>query len=90
MKTFVVHRQRVRAALLLLSFILFPVTIFYFSPYCPMSLPVSRMVEAGNMESSDCILCGNCIDSCRKKVIAYRFGRADRARGMGKEEALTL
>lgn len=33
------------------------------------------LVEAGAMESSDCILCGNCIDSCRKKVIAYRFGR---------------
>ncbi len=54
--------------------------------HCPMSLPVSRMVEAGNMESSDCILCGNCIDSCQKKVIAYQFGRPDQARG--KAESL--
>lgn len=51
--------------------------------HCPMSLPVSRMVETGNMESSDCILCGNCIDACRRKVIAYEFGRPGQARVKG-------
>ncbi len=58
--------------------------------HCPMSLPVSRMVEAGNMESSDCILCGNCIDSCRKKVIAYRFGRPDGAPDKVAAKSLTV
>jgi ferredoxin len=63
-----------------------------------MSLPISQMVKAGNLESSDCILCGNCVDACQQQVIAYRFGRpavpqpreaigaapADSARGPGK------
>jgi ferredoxin-type protein NapH len=42
---------------------------------CPMSLPVSSMVEKNNMDSYECILCGNCIDSCKNKVIKYHFGR---------------
>jgi polyferredoxin len=41
--------------------------------HCPMSLEVSRMVQVRQMEHSDCILCGNCIDACQKNVIAYRF-----------------
>ena len=48
---------------------------------CPMSLPVTEMVQSGSMEHSECILCGNCIDTCSKQVISYSFGRP-----AGKEE----
>jgi polyferredoxin len=40
---------------------------------CPMGLDVNAMVEAEQMEHSECILCGNCIDTCSKKVIRYSF-----------------
>jgi ferredoxin-type protein NapH len=40
---------------------------------CPMSLPVNQMVKQGHMENSECILCGNCIDGCARKVIHYAF-----------------
>ncbi len=42
--------------------------------HCPMSLPVNDMVKKSNMENSECILCGNCVDGCVKKAIQYRFG----------------
>ena len=40
---------------------------------CPMSLPVERMVNQGEMEHTECILCGACIDSCKFRVIKYAF-----------------
>jgi len=40
---------------------------------CPMSLSVRQMVEAGNMEHSECILCASCIDNCNYDVIRYSF-----------------
>lgn len=42
---------------------------------CPMSLDVNSMVDKGNMENTECILCGKCIDSCPKNVISFYFGR---------------
>lgn len=41
---------------------------------CPMSLDVGSMVKEGAMQSSECILCGECIDICPKKAISYDFG----------------
>ncbi len=41
--------------------------------HCPMSLPVDQMVKSNQMEHSECILCGSCIDGCPKKVITYTF-----------------
>ena len=38
---------------------------------CPMSLDVNGLVKRGNMEHSECILCGNCVDSCSSSVIRY-------------------
>jgi polyferredoxin len=38
---------------------------------CPMSLDVNALVKRGNMEHSECILCGNCVDSCSSSVIRY-------------------
>ncbi|MBN1330285.1 MAG: 4Fe-4S binding protein [Candidatus Heimdallarchaeota archaeon] len=40
---------------------------------CLMSLDVHEMVRKGNMENSNCILCGECIDECPKNVIQYKF-----------------
>ncbi len=41
---------------------------------CPMSIDVHAKVLSGDMEHADCILCGQCIDNCKQKVIAYSFG----------------
>ena len=38
---------------------------------CPMSLDVNGMVKRRDMENTECILCGNCVDSCSKNVIRY-------------------
>lgn len=45
--------------------------------HCPMSLDVNSMVNAGKMENTECILCGNCVDGCAKKANMYRLGRAE-------------
>jgi len=41
--------------------------------FCPMSLDVNAMVKQGDMEHSECILCGNCVDTCKNDVIQYKF-----------------
>ena len=40
---------------------------------CPMSLDVNAMVQIGQMENTECILCGNCVDNCSKHAIRYTF-----------------
>jgi len=40
---------------------------------CPMSLEVNEMVQKDSMDNSECILCGECVDSCTKRVIQYKF-----------------
>ncbi|MBI5359719.1 MAG: 4Fe-4S binding protein [Planctomycetes bacterium] len=42
---------------------------------CRMSLDVYGMVQKGSMADLECILCGECVDNCPKKVIRYAFGR---------------
>ena len=42
---------------------------------CSMSLDVNAMVQSQNMENTECILCGNCVDTCPKGVIKYSFGK---------------
>lgn len=36
---------------------------------CPMSLDVKTMVKTGNMISTECITCLECVDGCPKKAI---------------------
>jgi len=38
---------------------------------CPMNIDVMENVKANNMNNPECILCGNCIDHCKHKVITY-------------------
>lgn len=45
---------------------------------CPMSLDVTGMVKRGDMTNSECILCGNCVDTCKTRAISYAFGRTGR------------
>ncbi|NPV86695.1 MAG: 4Fe-4S binding protein [Anaerolineae bacterium] len=42
---------------------------------CPMSLDVNELVARGDMEHSECILCGNCVDTCHQGVIRYSFSK---------------
>ncbi len=39
---------------------------------CPMSIDVSAAVKTGSVGSFDCILCGECVNSCPKGVLSYR------------------
>ncbi|TCL76993.1 4Fe-4S binding protein [Hydrogenispora ethanolica] len=40
---------------------------------CPMSLDVHEMVRQNKLNHPECILCGECVDSCGKKAIGFRF-----------------
>lgn len=40
---------------------------------CPMSLDVNSMVKKEKMHNLECILCGECVDSCPKKAIKITF-----------------
>lgn len=42
---------------------------------CPMSIEVSKEVQSGEIASLDCILCGECVDACPKKVLTYGIRR---------------
>jgi ferredoxin-type protein NapH len=32
------------------------------------------MVQQGSMENSECILCGQCVDTCTKGAVKFSFG----------------
>jgi polyferredoxin len=38
---------------------------------CSMSIPVSSSLKDGLIKTSDCILCGECVDTCNKKVLSF-------------------
>jgi polyferredoxin len=38
---------------------------------CPMSICVSESIKDGYIKSSDCILCGECVEGCNKNVLSY-------------------
>jgi len=40
---------------------------------CLMGLDVENMIKSNKMENSECILCGNCADVCRKGCIELKF-----------------
>jgi ferredoxin-type protein NapH len=43
---------------------------------CPMNIDVMESVKAGEFKNTECILCGNCIDGCKHKVIKYSIIKA--------------
>ena len=42
---------------------------------CPMDIDVQGMVHKGNMYSTECIMCLNCVDICPKDAIGLKKGR---------------
>jgi ferredoxin-type protein NapH len=42
---------------------------------CPMGLEVQEMVEVSDMRSSECVLCGSCVDGCPRGAICIKSGR---------------
>jgi len=40
---------------------------------CPMSIKVSSCVKQGYIKTSDCILCGECVDNCKKGALKYEI-----------------
>ncbi|MEI6101813.1 MAG: 4Fe-4S dicluster domain-containing protein [Eubacteriales bacterium] len=47
---------------------------------CPMSIQVSEQVQNGDIRSTNCILCGECVDACKRNVLAYKFGLVESSR----------
>ncbi|MCY3412789.1 MAG: 4Fe-4S binding protein [Candidatus Heimdallarchaeota archaeon] len=43
---------------------------------CPMNLDVMTMVKSNKMANTECIMCLNCVDSCKKGALTYGFGRS--------------
>jgi ferredoxin-type protein NapH len=41
---------------------------------CPMSLPVTDMVQSQRVEHAECILCGTCVDVCPQGAIRFQYG----------------
>jgi len=41
--------------------------------YCPMNLNVIENAKTNKFYDSECILCGNCIDHCKQKVLSFSF-----------------
>jgi polyferredoxin len=42
---------------------------------CPMNIDVMENVKNGQMANSECILCGNCIEHCKQKVIWFSMSK---------------
>jgi len=40
---------------------------------CPMGIDTNAVINKGNRENTECILCGVCIDVCAQKALRYRF-----------------
>ncbi len=38
---------------------------------CPMSIDVCAEAQRGQVRSTDCILCGECVDGCPQKALSY-------------------
>jgi len=42
---------------------------------CTMSLNVTEMAKSGDMTEIECILCGECVDTCPKKALRFSWHR---------------
>lgn len=49
---------------------------------CPMSLPVSELLEQGAIVHDECIQCGACSDTCRKGALELRLSSVARDLGL--------
>ncbi len=42
---------------------------------CPMNIDIMKNVKNREFKNTECILCGNCIDNCKHKVIKYSIDK---------------
>lgn len=79
-------RQKIRRTVIFISFLLFPVTIWYLSPYLIIQAAFEHILNGSfwvfmgmlvlsmvNSKCTECIQCGECVDECPKKVLKYKF-----------------
>ncbi len=52
---------------------------------CPMSIYVSRNVKNGYILTSECILCGECVDGCSKGALRYTIKKNDSKQVCGND-----
>jgi polyferredoxin len=52
-----------------------------------MSLSVSTALKQGFVETSDCILCGECVKSCSKGVLCYGIRKTAKSSHMAQAAA---
>lgn len=45
---------------------------------CPMSIDVKNVLKEGYIKTSDCILCGECVDGCNKKALEFGVKKTSR------------
>jgi ferredoxin-type protein NapH len=45
---------------------------------CPMNLNVMSKARQDKMDDAECILCGNCIDHCKQRVIRYSLEKPEK------------
>lgn len=55
---------------------------------CPMSLEVAPMVAGDSMKNTECVMCGNCVDSCKRDAISYAFRRATSPKDSSRKTSL--
>jgi polyferredoxin len=53
---------------------------------CPMSLDVNNMVKQGKMDHNECILCGQCRNTCNKAAIYMGFKSKYKKEAASKQE----
>ena len=46
---------------------------------CPMNLDVIENANRGKFNNTECILCGNCIDHCKNRVLRFSFKKQNPA-----------
>ena len=75
-------RQRVRRAFLFASLLLFPITLYYMSPYIVVDGAANGVVNGSFIAFTLMFLsalfvgrlwCGSCVDICPQDVIHYTF-----------------
>jgi len=46
---------------------------------CPMNLDAMENAKRGKLSNTECILCGNCIDHCKNRVLSFSFKKQNPA-----------